>query len=66
MIRGADQALTPLSDDRIAHLPGGRPYTIELVRSLRNQPGGFWVASTDPEAATAPSPGACHSRQPPR
>ena len=51
MIRGADQALAPVTDDRLAHLPGGRPYTLELVRSLRNKPGGFWVASTDPEAA---------------
>lgn len=38
-------------DDRTAHLPGGRPYTFELVRSLRNKPGGFWIASTVPEAA---------------
>jgi hypothetical protein len=51
VIRSADQALTPIADDRLGHLPGGRPYTLELVRSLRNQPGGFWVASTDPEAA---------------
>ena len=51
VIRAADQALTPAIDDRLAHLPGGRPYSLELVRSLRNRPGGFWVASTDPEAA---------------
>ena len=51
VVRGADQILTPVADDRIAHLPGGRPYSLELVRSLRNKPGGFWVASTDPEAA---------------
>jgi hypothetical protein len=51
VIRAADQALTPAIDDRLAHLPGGRPYSLELVRSLRNKPGGFWVASTDPEAA---------------
>jgi protein phosphatase 2C-like protein len=51
VIRSADQALTAVIDDRLAHLPGGRPYTRELVRSLRNQPGGFWVASTSPEAA---------------
>jgi protein phosphatase 2C-like protein len=38
-------------DERIANLPGGRPYTRELVRSCRNSPGGFWVASTDPAAA---------------
>jgi hypothetical protein len=40
-----------LLDDRTAHLPGGRPYTVELVRSLRNQSGGFWIASTKPDAA---------------
>ena len=38
-------------DDRTSHLPGGRPYPYALVRSLRNQAGGFWVASTNPEAA---------------
>jgi len=51
VIRGTDQILTPIADDRLAHLPGGRPYSLGLVRSLRNKPGGFWVASTDPEAA---------------
>lgn len=40
-----------LMDDRTARLPGGRPYTFELVRSLRNKPEGFWIASTVPEAA---------------
>jgi hypothetical protein len=35
-------------DDRVAHLPG---YTVEAVRAARNNPGGFWVASTRPEAA---------------
>ena len=38
-------------DDALDHLPGGRPYTRELVRKTRNAPGGFWVASTVPEAA---------------
>jgi hypothetical protein len=51
VVRNQDQALTPVVDDRLAHLPGGRPYSRELVRSLRNQPGGFWVASTSTEAA---------------
>lgn len=37
-------------DDALDRLPGGRPYTLELVRRMRNQAGGFWVASTDPEA----------------
>lgn len=39
------------ADDRIEHLPGPRPYPRELVRRKRNQPGGFWVASTNPDAA---------------
>ena len=43
--------LRVFTDDRAAHLPGGRPYTFELVRSLRNKPGGFWIAGTVPEAA---------------
>lgn len=38
-------------DERIANLPGGRPYSRDLVRSCRNSNGGFWVASTKPEAA---------------
>ncbi|MGW1343518.1 protein phosphatase 2C domain-containing protein [Kribbella sp. NPDC002412] len=36
------------SDDRLDLLP---EYSLETVRRLRNQPGGFWVASTDPRAA---------------
>jgi hypothetical protein len=40
-----------IHDDALDHLPGGRPYTLDLVRRTRNQPGGFWVASTAPEAA---------------
>lgn len=51
VVRTAGRTLVPVIDDRTAHLPGGRPYTIELVRRLRNKPDGFWVASTDPEAA---------------
>jgi hypothetical protein len=50
VVRTGD-SVTEIADDRIAHLPGGRPYSLGLVRSLRNQPGGFWVASTDPQAA---------------
>lgn len=42
---------TPIADDRTSHLPGGRPYTIELVRAHRNKTGGFWIASTNPDAA---------------
>ncbi|MEV4573515.1 protein phosphatase 2C domain-containing protein [Nonomuraea jabiensis] len=40
-----------VSDDRVEGLPGGRPYTVELVRRMRNVPGGFWVAGSRPEAA---------------
>jgi hypothetical protein len=37
-----------LTDDRTARLPA---YDRETVGRLRNAPGGFWVASTRPEAA---------------
>ncbi|GGS64862.1 protein phosphatase 2C domain-containing protein [Nonomuraea spiralis] len=40
-----------IGDDRVERLPGGRPYSLELVRRMRNADGGFWVASTRPEAA---------------
>jgi hypothetical protein len=36
------------SDNRIDLVP---EYTFEAVRRLRNQPGGFWVASAEPKAA---------------
>lgn len=36
------------NDDRIELLP---ERTLEAVRRLRNQPGGFWVAGTEPKAA---------------
>lgn len=35
-------------DTRVDALP---QYTFEAVRRLRNRPGGFWVASTEPQAA---------------
>jgi Protein phosphatase 2C len=51
ILRSGD-GITPVVDDRVDHLqPGGRPYTRDLVRSKRNAPGGFWVASTNPQAA---------------
>lgn len=46
-----DGTVTVVRDDRLDALPGGRPYSLELVASLRNRPGGFWVASTCPGAA---------------
>jgi hypothetical protein len=44
--------ITVIADDRLARLPGGRPYSVEQVRANRNAPGGFWVASTRPQAAS--------------
>ncbi|MGP0002412.1 MAG: protein phosphatase 2C domain-containing protein [Acetobacteraceae bacterium] len=45
-------SITVVADDRVDHLqPGGRPYRRAVVRSKRNAPGGFWVASTNPKAA---------------
>ncbi len=50
ILRNGDK-LTPVDDERTDHLPGGRPYSFELVRRMRNTEGGFWVASTEPQAA---------------
>nr|BFE33185.1 protein phosphatase 2C domain-containing protein [Actinomadura rugatobispora] len=43
-----DGGVRAVRDDRLEHLPS---YTTEAVRAARNSPGGFWVASTRPEAA---------------
>ena len=51
VLRHRNRTITPIADDRASHLPGGPPYTTELVRAHRNTAGGFWVASTDPQAA---------------
>ncbi|MGC5012467.1 protein phosphatase 2C domain-containing protein [Streptosporangium sp. DT93] len=50
-LRRADGTLTVVDDDRTDHLPGGRPYSLDLVRRCRNRAGGFWVAAAAPEAA---------------
>ncbi|TDD23012.1 protein phosphatase 2C domain-containing protein [Nonomuraea diastatica] len=47
----ADGGVLAVVDDRLERLPGGRPYSLELVRRMRNAPGGFWVAGARPEAA---------------
>ncbi|KIH97300.1 hypothetical protein LP52_20270 [Streptomonospora alba] len=47
----ADGEVAAITDDRVEHLPGGRPYSAELVRTHRNAEGGFWVAGALPEAA---------------
>ncbi len=48
---GRDGHCRVIVDDRIAQLPGGQPYDAALVRASRNCAGGFWVASTSPDAA---------------
>ncbi|MET8050558.1 protein phosphatase 2C domain-containing protein [Streptosporangium sp. NPDC005286] len=50
-LQHTDGTLTVIDDDRTDRLPGGRPYSLELVRASRNRPGGFWVAAAVPEAA---------------
>jgi Protein phosphatase 2C len=50
-VRHTDGAITVVDDDRLMRLPGGPPYTLDLVRARRNRPGGFWVASTSRAAA---------------
>jgi hypothetical protein len=48
VILDLDGRVRAVVDDRVAHLPS---YTIGAVRAARNSRGGFWVASTLPEAA---------------
>jgi hypothetical protein len=48
VLRSPEGLVTVLADNRVDLLP---EYTLEAVRRLRNQPGGFWVASTAPKAA---------------
>lgn len=48
VLRSPERQVTVLADNRVDLLP---EYTFEAVRRLRNQPGGFWVASTVPKAA---------------
>lgn len=47
-----------LTDDRVDHLPGApvvdgpvRTYDPDYVATVRNRPGGFWLAGARPEAA---------------
>ncbi|UGQ10024.1 protein phosphatase 2C domain-containing protein [Yinghuangia sp. ASG 101] len=47
-IETTDGKVQAITDDATAYLPG---YTQDDLRRTRNQPGGFWVASTKPEAA---------------
>lgn len=51
LLPDADGGVVVHCDRRLDHLPGGRPYSRDLVRRHRNVPGGFWVAGADPAAA---------------
>lgn len=51
LLRHLDERLALVADDRLARLAGGGSSGVGLIRARRNQPGGFWVASTDPHAA---------------
>lgn len=44
----ADGGTLPITDDRLDHL---QDYSVAGIAVARNAPGGFWVASTKPEAA---------------
>jgi len=48
LLEHTDGRVTHLVDDQVEHLPS---YTFDAVAHWRNRPGGFWVASTDPDAA---------------
>jgi hypothetical protein len=48
VLRSPDHRTTLIADNRVELLP---EYTFAAVRRWRNQPGGFWVASTEPKAA---------------
>ena len=45
-----DDTFTLVADDRLEGLPAGGRTREKLVRALRNIAGGFWVASTEPDA----------------
>ncbi|MGH3359374.1 MAG: protein phosphatase 2C domain-containing protein [Nocardioidaceae bacterium] len=49
VLRDVDGAAEVIVDDRLDFLPG---YDLGTVREHRNTPGGFWVASTMPAAAS--------------
>jgi hypothetical protein len=48
VLRDKAGTIEVVHDNRNDFLPG---YTVEIVREQRNAPGGFWVASNQPEAA---------------
>jgi hypothetical protein len=48
VVRSSTGRVTVHNDDRVDRLP---EYSLEMARRSRNQPGGFWVAGTEPKAA---------------
>ncbi|WP_329582135.1 protein phosphatase 2C domain-containing protein [Kitasatospora sp. NBC_01250] len=56
LVELTDGRLEVVLDDRVERLPA---YDLATVARLRNAPGGFWVASTRPEAADQALTG-CH------
>jgi hypothetical protein len=48
LLRTTGRRVEAIVDNRVDQLP---EYTFEAVRRLRNRPGGFWAASTEPQAA---------------
>lgn len=48
LIQNTTGDVTTISDNRSGQLSD---YTTEGIRAARNQPGGFWIASTRPEVA---------------
>jgi hypothetical protein len=48
LVLDVDGRIEVVTDDRVARLPS---YTAEAVRAARNDPDGFWVAGSCPEAA---------------
>lgn len=69
------QAPVAVCDDRVDRLPnppapvlinGVRRYPLDYIAQVRNNPaavGGFWVASTDPEAAAEALTGSIHTHR---
>jgi hypothetical protein len=51
VVEHRDGRLTIVEDSRPEHVPAGQGTLDAQVRYWRNRPGGFWVASTAPEAA---------------
>ncbi|WP_031029383.1 protein phosphatase 2C domain-containing protein [Streptomyces sp. NRRL WC-3725] len=64
LVRGPDGTVTPVLDDRLAHLPRSALATDALVdANLRNKEGGFFTAAADPAVAARAVTGTLPRRQ---